>query len=174
MILPLVIGMLLGAIVGVIAEQKNRPFFPWALYGFFFFFFAIIHIAIIGDKAYEDRQLAGMGYKKCSACAEMVAREAALCKHCGSALSENGESAQPGAASGRACRWCNHPYDVDKGNQCPACGGLQKHFLKDNPVLLVLIFCLVAAFLILLSQVENQSLAPPPASTTDENSGFVG
>lgn len=167
MVLPLVIGMLLGGVVGLIAEQKNRSFFPWAIYGFFLFFFAIIHIAVIGDKAYEDRQLAGMGYKKCPACAEMVKNEAVICKHCRTVLESNAsvkEPVRPLGDSQNACRWCKiQPIDLDM-NKCPSCGGLQKHLLKDNPVLLVLIFCLAAAFLIAVTQLEQESFQPRPSS----------
>ncbi len=170
MILPLVIGILLGAVVGVIAEQKNRSFFPWAIYGFFFFFFAIIHIAVIGDKAYENQQLAGMGYKKCPACAEMIKSDAVVCKHCQVAISENGSFQKNPSKPGSSCRWCQHAYDLEEGNKCPSCGGLQRHFLKDNPVLLVLLFCLFAAVLMLLSQVENQSITPLPE--TEETAFF--
>ncbi len=170
MILPLVIGVLLGAIVGVIAEQKNRSFFPWAIYGFFFFFFAIIHIAILGDKAYENRQLEGLGYKKCPACAEMIQSDALFCKHCNVTISEDGAFQKNPPKPGQPCRWCQHEYDMEKGNICPACGGLQKHYLKDNPVLLVLLFCLIAAFLMLFSQVENQG--PLPIPPTEDTASF--
>lgn len=155
MILPLVIGMLLGGVVGVIAEQKNRSFFPWAIYGFFFFFFAIIHIAVIGDKAYEDFQLKGMAYKKCPSCAEMVKTEAVFCKHCKTGLSA--EAGSPAPTLQRPCRWCQQDLVNTELNKCPSCGGLQKHFLKDNPILIFLLFCLMVAFLSMINQVEIET-----------------
>ena len=164
MILPLIIGIILGGIVGVIAEQKNRPFFPWALYGFFFFFFAIIHIAVIGDKQYEDWQLRGMGYVKCAACAEMIRKDALICKHCGVKVGtppdEIGATEPDPKVMGR-CRWCNAAIRTDYANKCPSCGGLQRHFLRDNPVLMVLLFFLVAAFFVVLAQVSE---TPPPTA----------
>ncbi|MEC4678412.1 MAG: zinc ribbon domain-containing protein [Nitrospirota bacterium] len=162
MIFPLVIGMLLGAAVGVIAEQKNRPFFPWALYGFFLFFFAIIHIAVIGDKAYEDDQLKGMAYKKCPACAEMVKNEAVFCKHCKTSLSPEISRAAPDVLP-RPCRWCKQDLVDPEVNKCPSCGGLQRHFLKDNPMLMILLFCLMLAFFVMLNQAEVEVEAPSPS-----------
>ncbi len=169
MILPLIIGMLLGGVVGVIAEQKNRAFFPWAIYGFFFFFLAIIHIAVIGDKAYEDRQLEGMGYKKCPACAEMVKSEAVFCKHCRTSLSPNASSSESDAPK-YPCRWCKQDLIKPEVNTCPACGGVQKHFLKDNPTLVLLLMGLIVAFFIMISQVEMEGPRPPVSSSDDLSS----
>ena len=167
MILPLIVGIILGGIVGMIAEQKNRAFFPWALYGFFFFFFAIIHIAIIGDKAYEDLQLKGMGYVKCSVCAEMIRRDASICRHCKTTIGEKTVEAQPNSASTTSemkhCRWCKAETGGDEVNRCPSCGGLQKHFLRDNPILMVLLFFLVAVFFVVLTQVSEEPLPTTPA-----------
>ncbi len=155
MTLTLIIGIILGAIVGVIAEQKNRSFFPWALYGFFFFFVAIIHIAVIGDKKYEDQDLKEMGYIKCPACAEMVRREASLCRHCKTTLQAGSpqpeaEPKTPGTV--RSCRWCHQEYSGAHTNKCPYCGGLQIHFLRENRVLIALIICLLAAILVYSAQ----------------------
>lgn len=155
MTLTLIIGIILGAIVGVIAEQKNRPFFPWALYGFFFFFIAIIHIAAIGDKKYEDQSPEEIGYIKCPACAEMIRREAALCRYCKTSIQEgSSETEADPKMSGtvRSCRWCHQEYSGAHRNKCPYCGGLQIHFLRDNPILIVLIFCLLAAILVYSAQ----------------------
>jgi len=155
MTLTLVIGIILGAIVGVIAEQKNRSFFPWALYGFFFFFVAIIHIAAIGDKKYEDQGMEERGYIKCPSCAEMIRREAYLCKHCKTTLKEEPPQSEPDAKMPEAvtsCRWCHQEYSGKHTNKCPYCGGLQIHFLRENRILMVLIFFLLMAILVFSSQ----------------------
>jgi len=175
MVLPLIIGILLGGIVGMIAEQKNRAFFPWALYGFFAFFFAIIHIAIIGDKAYENAQLEGMGYVKCRACAEMIRRDASICRHCKTSIGEKTEVAAPiknaTAQEMKHCRWCQAEIGAEYVSRCPSCGGLQKQFLRENPVLMALLFFLVAAFFIVLTQVGETPL-PATEPTSPEISQF--
>lgn len=155
MTLTLIIGIILGAIVGVIAEQKNRSFFPWALYGFFFFFLAIIHIAAIGDKKYEDQGLEEMGYMKCPACAEMVKREASLCRYCKTSIQKGSSETEADAKTSgtvRSCRWCHQEYSGEHANKCPYCGGLQIHFLRENRILIALIFCLLAAILVYSAQ----------------------
>lgn len=163
MIIPLIVGIISGAIVGVIAEQKNRPFFPWAVYGFLFFFIAIVHLAAIGDRKYELKELEALGFVKCPSCAQMIKVDATECRHCKTTLEAKGTA--PGESRDESvhvsekrkfCRWCKEPFKEAYGNKCPSCGGLQVHFLKDNPMLIVLILCLMIAFLALFSQVGEE------------------
>ncbi|MFQ5543856.1 MAG: hypothetical protein ACE5FY_05845 [Nitrospiria bacterium] len=176
MVFPLIIGIISGAIVGVIAEQKNRPFFPWAIYGFWFFFVAIIHVAVIGDKSYEDAQLKGVGYVKCPACAEMVRQDASLCKHCKTPLAgkeSNIERTRQEQSTGKTqfCRWCKQTFEGELGNKCPSCGGSQLHFLRDNPLLIALILCLLMAMFAMLAQTGGDAILSPE-STTEDTSEF--
>lgn len=177
MVLPLVIGIISGAIVGVIAEQKNRPFFPWAAYGFLFFFVAIIHLAAIGDRKYEEKELEAFGFVKCPSCGQLVKGDATECRHCKATLeakmtttAESRIEGVNGSADKRFCRWCKEPFKDAYGNKCPSCGGLQIHFLKDNPMLIVLILCMMIAFLALFSQVGDESF--PISSPTEQSSDF--
>ncbi|MBN4053127.1 hypothetical protein JYT92_00040 [bacterium AH-315-L15] len=177
MVLPLIVGIISGAIVGVIAEQKNRPFFPWAVYGFLFFFIAIIHLAAIGDRKYEEKESEAFGFIKCPSCGGMVKGEAGECRYCKATFQSRPATAPktPGATaefSGekKSCRWCKEPFKPAYGNKCPACGGLQVHFLKDNPLLIILILCLMIAFMAVFSQVGEESLSTP--SQSEEFSDF--
>jgi len=178
MVLPLIIGIISGAIVGVVAEQKNRPFFPWAVYGFLLFFIAIIHLAALGDRKYEEDELKKLGYVKCPSCTKWVKSEGSICGHCGTALQEThhpsasppAETAVPGEK--KLCRWCKEHFKEEYGNKCPACGGLQIHFLRDNPLLIALILCLMLAYLVIFSQFSNDPFAPttskPPTGQSSE------
>ncbi|MFQ5596566.1 MAG: hypothetical protein ACE5GK_00800 [Nitrospiria bacterium] len=169
MVLPLIVGIISGAIVGVIAEQKNRPFFPWAVYGFLFFFIAIIHLAAVGDRKYEERELEAFGFIKCAACGRMVTTEGGECRYCKAPLqrraataSQKGDAGPEGfSGEKKFCRWCKEPFKPEYGNKCPSCGGLQIHFLKDNPLLIVLILSLASAFMALFSQIGEESLPIP-------------
>ncbi len=78
--------LLLSILVGVYAHNKGRT-------GFVFFLLSIIASPLIGflfallakpiPKNIERAQLAGGDLKKCPYCAEVVKREAKVCKHCG-------------------------------------------------------------------------------------------
>ncbi len=160
MVLPLIIGFISGGIVGVIAEQKNRKFFPWAI---LFFFLAIIHIAAIGDRKYEEDELDQLGFIKCPGCSKRISGESEVCQYCHMSLKEVkpaalAETVTEPAKSGKLCRWCKTPYKEAYGNKCPSCGGMQIHLLRDNPLLIVLMLCLVFAIFVVLGQMEGEQV----------------
>ncbi len=178
MLVPLIVGIISGAIVGVIAEQKNRPFFPWAVYGFLLFFIAIIHLAALGDRKYEVQELEKMGFVACSSCGKMVKADQPICRHCGATLQASSgpqsvDTAKPAPGKEKFCRWCNEALRDEHGNKCPACGGAQIHFLRDNPLLIALIVCLVMAYLVIFSQFSEDPFSPTePRLPTEQSSEF--
>ena len=180
MVLPLIIGFISGGIVGVIAEQKNRKFFPWAIYGFLFFFLAIIHIAAIGDRKYEEEELDRLGFIKCPGCSKRISGEAKVCPYCKTTLKEvetappatAPESAPESEGNNKSCRWCKTPYKEAYGNKCPSCGGMQIHLLRDNPLLIVLMLCLVFAIFVVLGQMEGESLQPTGSQSMEQLNQF--
>lgn len=178
MVLPLIIGFISGGIVGVIAEQKNRKFFPWAIYGFLFFFLAIIHIAAIGDRKYEEEELDRLGFIKCPACSKRIRNESTVCQYCKTTLQETGAEASPSTPAEpttgkeQSCRWCKIPYKEAYGNKCPSCGGMQIHLLRDNPLLIVLMICLVFAIFVVLGQMEGETLRPTGSQSMEQLNEF--
>ncbi len=177
MVLPLIIGFISGGIVGVIAEQKNRKFFPWAIYGFLFFFLAIIHIAAIGDRKYEEDELDQLGFIKCPGCSKRISNESTVCQYCKITLKELDAAdspatlAEPGG-KGQSCRWCKTPYKEVYGNKCPSCGGLQIHLLRDNPLLIVLMLGLVFTVFLVLGQMEGEPLQPTGSQSMEQLNEF--
>jgi len=81
----LVVLVLLGLIPAAIAQSKGRSFFAWWVYGALVFIVALPHALLMPPNlaVLETRQLADGGYRKCPYCAEVIKRDAAVCRFCG-------------------------------------------------------------------------------------------
>ncbi|MEH2285112.1 MAG: zinc ribbon domain-containing protein [Nostoc sp.] len=82
--LLILIGWLLGLTPGFIAYKKGRNFFNWWMYGHLLFIVAFPHSLLLKET---EKSLINKGiFKKCPYCAEVVKKEAKVCKHCGNQL----------------------------------------------------------------------------------------
>jgi len=72
----LFISILIGLIPAVIARNKGYNFFLWWLFGAALFIIALIWSIVMKPKLKKDE-------KKCLQCAEIVKREAKVCRFCG-------------------------------------------------------------------------------------------
>lgn len=86
----LVVIVILGCIVGAIAQSKGRSFFPWFIYGAALFIIAIIHVLVIGSGSHVPG-----GHRRCPRCAEVVRMEAKVCRFCGARFLSNGQALPP-------------------------------------------------------------------------------
>lgn len=80
----LILAVLLGLIPAAIASSKGKNFGVWWLYGAALFIVALPHSMIMTAdySAIENKQLVEGGVRKCPRCAEMIKREASICRYC--------------------------------------------------------------------------------------------
>ncbi|MDB2455457.1 hypothetical protein N9W76_04855 [Planktomarina temperata] len=79
--------LILSAIPAYIAQTKGKSFGTWYVYSILLLPIALIHSLVIEkDSAEMEARSLSEGNKKCPYCAELVKREAIICKHCKSEL----------------------------------------------------------------------------------------
>lgn len=87
----IVVCLLIGLVPAFIAKNKGREFLVWWMYGSALFLIALPHALFMVDdvKAKEARAIADGG-RKCPFCAEIVKREATVCRYCQRDLPQEG------------------------------------------------------------------------------------
>ncbi|WP_408874467.1 zinc ribbon domain-containing protein [Gluconobacter sp. OJB] len=94
----LIIVIILGCIVGIIANSKGRSFFPWFIYGMALFIVAIVHVLCI--KSIDNTPIGPASHtKKCPQCAETVQADARICRFCRYDFEGAGNHTQPAQAT---------------------------------------------------------------------------
>lgn len=80
-----VLAVLIGLLPAIIASNKGRSFVLWWIYGALIFIIALPHALIMkaDPKRLEESALSRGDSRKCPHCAELIKREAKVCRYCG-------------------------------------------------------------------------------------------
>lgn len=81
----LVIAVVIGLLPAAIAANKGRNFLLWWLYGAALWIVAMPHALMLKEDqvSLERKALEGGENRKCPHCAEVIKREAKVCRFCG-------------------------------------------------------------------------------------------
>lgn len=84
----LVLAALLGILPAAIARSKGRSFFGFWIYGALLFIVALPHAILCAPNtdSIEARQLSTGERRKCPHCAELIKKEARICRYCGNSV----------------------------------------------------------------------------------------
>lgn len=90
----LIFSIVFAFLCAYLAHQKGRSVVGWFMLGFFLSVIALVVLWILNPLGFDDAKSQEIArkfgvssrYRKCPHCAELVQREAKICKHCQSDL----------------------------------------------------------------------------------------
>jgi len=115
-IVGLVVNALLSFIGAYIASEKGRSGLAFWFLGFLLSFLISLVIAI-GVPKVESR-VSTANHKRCSACKELIQREALICRFCSTPQEIDGEVTEVRSW----CPSCRRESVVFPNSDCPSCG----------------------------------------------------
>lgn len=127
------IAVLIGLIPASIARSKGRSFGLWWFFGAALFIVALPAALLMkADASAVEKNQLDAGMKKCPFCAEMIKREASVCRFCGRDLDKsrrNNVALPVGAVECPTCGASLQIRNLNLGsNICPEC---QNEFIVE-------------------------------------------
>lgn len=131
----LFIWLLCGIISAIIASGKGRSGIGWFFGGILLGPLGIIIVAVLPKikSEVEEKQIRSGEYKKCPQCAELIKKEAKICRFCGNKFKDIGNNKnEKEEVRYEKCPKCEtyQPITIDI---CPNCGqNLKYRKLKEE------------------------------------------
>lgn len=102
----LFLAPLLGLIPAAIARHKGRSFAAFWIYGTLLLIVALPHalLAKPNVRRLDERHLADGAHQRCPHCAEIIRRDASVCRYCGRTLSDTPSPRRSGASAPKTRR----------------------------------------------------------------------
>lgn len=110
-----ILWIVCGIGAAAIASSKGRSVFGWLIGGFLLGPIGLLLVGLMGKPAPDESTL-----RKCPHCAELILKEAKVCKHCG-------RDVTPVRDTTVTCRNCGTEVAIG-ATWCPKC----KHDMPEN------------------------------------------
>lgn len=117
----LVWSIIFAVVTAIIANTKGLSPGKWTVIGFILGPIGVIWVLVTAkdQSTLEAESLRSGKFKKCPLCAEVIKKEASVCKHCGGVQTMNQTPSQE--KTFWVCGKCNETTETAK-NTCWSCG----------------------------------------------------
>jgi hypothetical protein len=117
----LIVWTVAGIVAWMLAEAKGRSGVGWFFLTVLLTPLVILILLVLPSKKTDPEAATPQTHVRCPHCAELVRREAHVCKHCHGALTPTPAPPAAAARPRHECPHCLHPIRLTDP-RCPNCG----------------------------------------------------